>query len=182
MKKIIAIALTLVLLCSAVSVFADSVPSKTTDDLVAIEITVENPVDGKAPAAAASTDLGVLAAAAEVAKLAEVGADEYFGAEAAAAVAAIVGEGANVDEFLPITVTDYVEGMGDATWIVKFATPYAEGQVVTILIGMPMEDGQLAWNVYEGVGLADGSVQFTVPGDVMVALVNGSALLAVCSL
>lgn len=183
MKKIIALVLSLVLLCSASAVFADATPSKTTADLVAAEVAVENPVEGKTPALEAATEQADLdAAAAELAKLTEQGVDAYFGAEAVAAVAAILGEGAevSVDEFLPIKVVDYEEGMGDATITLEFPTAYAAGEKVAILVGLPEGDA-IVWNVYEGVGLENGQVQFTLPADVMLAIVNGTALVAVVS-
>ncbi len=183
MKKIIAFALTLVLLCSAATAFAEAVPSKTTDDLSNVEVTVENPVEGKTPAMAAATEPEKLEAAAEeLAKLQAAGSVEgYFGEETAKAIAAIVGEGAeaSVDEFLPVTVLEYDESMGEATIVMAFATPFENGEKVAVLIGLCQEAGEVEWSVYEGVGTEDGRLQFTVPADAMVAIMDGTALLAV---
>lgn len=185
MKKIIAIALTLVMLCGAVTVFADTelvTPSKTTEDLTAIESTVENPVAGKTVTVAAAEDQTV--AEAELEKAAAAGTVEaYFGEEATKAIQAILGEGAEIslDEFLAVTVEGYEDEMGNVTVTAKFPTAYAEGEKVAVLIGTFDAEKNLTWNVVEGVGLEDGSVQFAMDAATAKAVAEGNALFAICS-
>lgn len=185
MKKIIAIALTLALLCGAVTVFADTeltVPSKTTGDLTSFEVVVENPVEGKkvtmAPAAAQD------AAEAEIKKAQEAKTLEaYFGAEVTNAIKAILGDDAalSVDEFLAISAEGYEDGMGNATITAKFPTPYAKDEKVAVSVGIFDAEKNLTWTVFEGVGLEDGCVRFTVDPLTFAAIQVGGALLIACS-
>lgn len=185
MKKIIAIALTLMMLCGAVTAFADTelvTPSKTTEDLTTIESTVENPVAGKTVTVAAAEDQTV--AEAELEKAAAAGTVEaYFGEEATKAIQAILGEGAEIslDEFMVVTVEGYADEMGNVTVTAKFPTAYAEGEKVAVLIGTFDAEKNLTWNVVEGVGQKDGSVQYVVDAATMALIQNGEALVAVCS-
>ena len=118
MKKLIAIALTLVMLCGAVAVLADTglaTPSKTTDDLTAFEVTVESPVDGKAVAILPINEntvdditkyqANLDAAEAELEKAQNAKTLEaYFGNEVAEKIAAILSDNAGIsmDEFLAV--------------------------------------------------------------------------------
>jgi len=189
MKKVVSIALMVALLLVAAVAIADTeltVPSKTTDDLAEATAAVANPVEGKTPAVSfnvADDAPQAIAAEAELAKVQAAGTLEgYFNAETVAAVQAILGEGEiSMDEFLPFVITDYEEAMGDLIITAKFATPYENGEKVAVLVGLVGEDGAVAWTVYEGVGLADGSVQFTVEPATALAIVNGTALLNVLS-
>ena len=195
MKKLIAIALTLVMLCGAVAVLADTglaTPSKTTDDLANFEVTVENPVDGKVVAIIPVGDSAeeavkykdiLEAAASELEKAQAAGsAEAYFGGDTAKAITDILGADAEIslDELLAVYAVGYEEGMGSATVAVQVATPYEKGENVAAMIGF-VENNNVTWNVFEGFGLEDGRVQLTVPADVMLALMNGSALFAICS-
>ena len=195
MKKIIAIALTLMMLCGAVSVFADtnmSTPSKTTDDFTTFEVTVENPVDGKAvvilPINENTVDdvtkyqANLDAAEAELEKAQNAKTLEaYFGNEPAAAVAAILGDNAiSMDEFLAVIEQGYEDGMGNATVTAQVATPYEKDEKVAAMIGI-LKDSALTWNTYEAVGLEDGRIQFTVDAETMKAMGTEIALFAVCS-
>ena len=195
MKKIIAIALTLMMLCGAVSVFADtnmSTPSKTTDDFTTFEVTVENPVDGKAvvilPINENTVDdvtkyqANLDAAEAELEKAQNAKTLEaYVGNEPAAAVAAILGDNAiSMDEFLAVIEQGYEDGMGNATVTAQVATPYEKDEKVAAMIGI-LKDGALTWNTYEAVGLEDGRIQFTVDAETMKAMGTEIALFAVCS-
>ena len=196
MKKIIAIALTLVLLCSAVTVLADSglvTPSKTTEDLVSFEVTVEHPVDGKAVVILPITEETVgdltnyqanLDAAdkeLEKAQAAET-VEAYFGAEAAGKIAEVLGADAEIsmDELLAVIAQGYEDGMGNATVTAQVATPYGKDEKVAVLIGIVKDDAP-TWNVYEAVGLDDGRLQFTVDAETMKAVMENIILFAVCS-
>ena len=192
MKKIISFALVAVMLCVAFAAFAEgvSVPSKTTDDMTSFDVTVENPVDGKAvsllPINESTVDditkyqANLDNADAELKKLQEAASlDAYFG-DAAKEIAAILGDGEiSVDEFLAVIEIGYEDGMGNATIKAKFATPYEKDEKVAVLIGIPGD--AIAWKTFEGVGQDDGSVQFTVDADTMKAIEANTAILAACS-
>ena len=181
MKKIVAIALTLALLCGAVTVFADTltVPSKTTEDLTTFEVTVENPVDGKAVILVPIANQEE--AEAELAKIqAAKSVVDYFGEEAGKVITDTLGTEISLDEFMAVIEQGYEEGMGAATVTAKVATPYEKDEKAVALIGMA-KDGELAWNAYEAVGLADGRLQFVVDADTMLKLMNGTALYGICS-
>ena len=195
MKKLIVIALTLVMLCGAVAVSADTemaAPSKTTDDFANFDVTVENPVDGKVVAIVPVSDSAeeavkykdiLAAAASELEKAQAAGSVEaYFGGDTAKAITDILGANAEIslDEFLAVYATGYEEGMGSATVAVQVATPYEKDEKVAAMIGL-LDNNNVTWNVFEGAGLEDGRVQFTVPANVMLALTNGSGLFAICS-
>ena len=192
MTKIIAIALTLVLLCSAVTVLADSglvTPSKTTGDLVSLEVAVEHPVDGKAVVIIPVTEemvnyqanLDAADKELEKAQAAET-VEAYFGAEAAGKIAEVLGADAEIsmDELLAVIAQGYEDGMGNATVTAQVATPYGKDEKVAVLIGIVKDDAP-TWNVYEAVGLDDGRLQFTVDAETMKAVMENITLLAVCS-
>lgn len=179
MKKIIAIALTLMLLCGATTVLAATdmaTPSKTTGDMTTFEVTVAGknvtlqPVYGSA---FADDEL----AKAQNAKTLEA----YFGEDAAKAIAAIVGTDAvSLDEFMAICSQGYEENMGKLTITSKTATPYEKDEKVAACFGV-VKDGVLTWSVYEAVGQEDGGLQFEVAPDTMLALETETVLFALCS-
>ena len=193
MKKIIAIALTLVLLCGAVTVLADSelvTPSKTTGDLISFEVTVEHPVDGKAVTLlpitedmAADYQANLDAADKQLEKAQAAGTLEaYFGADVAGKIAGILGADAEIsmDELLAVIAQGYEDGMGNAAVTAQVATPYEKDEKAAVMIGI-VKDDVVTWNVYEAVGLEDGRLQFTVDAETMKAVMENITLLAVCS-
>ena len=193
MKKIIAIALTLVLLCGAVTVLADSelvTPSKTTGDLISFEVTVEHPVDGKAVTLlpitedmAADYQANLDAADKQLEKAQAAGTLEaYFGADVAGKIAGILGADAEIsmDELLAVVAQGYEDGMGNAAVTAQVATPYEKDEKAAVMIGI-VKDDVVTWNVYEAVGLEDGRLQFTVDAETMKAVMENITLLAVCS-
>lgn len=196
MKKIIAIALALVMLCGAVTALADTglvTPSKTTEDLVTFEVTVEHPVEGKTvvimPINEQTVDdvtkyqanLDTADDELEKAQTAKT-VEAYFDEETSKAVAAILGENAvvSMDELFAILQSGYEEGMGDATVAAEVATPYAKGEKAAALIGI-VKDDVVTWHVYEAVGLEDGRLQFTVDAMTMLEINPNITLFAVCS-
>ena len=193
MKKIIAIALTLVLLCGAVTVLADSelvTPSKTTGDLISFEVTVEHPVDGKAVTLlpitedmAADYQANLDAADKQLEKAQAAGTLEaYFGADVAGKIAEVLGADAEIsmDELLAVVAQGYEDGMGNAAVTAQVATPYEKDEKAAVMIGI-VKDDVVTWNVYEAVGLDDGRLQFTVDAETMKAVMENITLLAVCS-
>lgn len=184
MKKIIAIALTLMLLCGATSVFATglAIPSKTTEDLTSFEVKVETPVDGKQVTMAPAASQATAEAELEKAQAAQT-AEGYFGEEATKAIKDILGDNAeiSIDEFLAISAEGYEDGMGEITIIAKFPTPYAKDEKVAVSFGTFDAEKVLTWKVFEGIGLQDGRVQFKLDPESFKTLQAGEALLAACS-
>lgn len=185
MKKIIAIALALVLLCGATAVLADTelvTPSKTTQDLISFTVEeVENPVEGKTVTMAPAADQAAAEAELEKAQNAKT-VEAYFGEETTAAVKTILGEKAEIsmDELLAVSMEGYEDGMGNVVIIAKFPTSYAKDEKVAVLIGV-INDNVTAWKAVEGVGLEDGSVRFTVDPETALAIEEDIALFSVLS-
>ena len=183
MKKIIAIALTLAMLCGAVTVFADTelvVPSKTTDDLVSFEATVENPVAGKTVSVEIA-DNDASEKALEKAQAAGT-VESYFGEETAKAIAAVLGEDVEIsmDELTAVVLKDYEEANGVVTVNAQFSTPYEKDEKVAVGVGIPVGE-DVNWTIFEGIGQEDGNVVFVVDAETAKAIAADYALLAVCS-
>ena len=120
------------------------------------------------------SESAVEAAAEELAKAAE-DADAYFG-EAAEEAKAITGnDELEIVEFAPVTVGGYTDDMGDIGITITAPTAAEEGQAVAVMLCVNGE-----WTAFEGVGNADGSIDFTLSADVAKAASEaGSAMLAI---
>ena len=182
MKKIIAIALTLMLLCSATTVLAADMttPSKTTGDMIWFEVTVENPVEGKE--VNLKPLFGSAFADSELAKAREAKTVEgYFGEDVAKQITEIVGSNSvSLDEFMAVYSQGYEEGMGNGNIKSHTPTSYGYGEKAAACFGI-IKDGVLTWNVYEAVGLADGRLEFNVDAETMMAFETETVLFALCS-
>lgn len=184
MKKIIAVALSLMLLCGAVAAFADTeliTPSKTTEDMTSFQVEVENPVEGKTVTMAPAEDQAAAEAELEKAQAAKT-VEAYFGEEVTKAIQEILGENAEIsmDELLAITVEGYEDGMGNATVTAKFPVVYAKDEKVAVMVGIFDAEKNLTWNTYEGIGQEDGTVKFMVDAATFAAIESDGALVAVC--
>ena len=71
--------------------------------------------------------------------------------------------------------------MGNATITAKFPTPYAVDEKVAVSVGTYDADKNLTWKVFEGKGVENGYVQFTVDAETYLAIQANEALLTVCS-
>lgn len=210
MKKFACIILALAL-CLGMAAMAESVPSRTTTDMVQFEATAENmPAD----AAVIFTSVATIPAEemtpeqqekvavcdAELQKLAaSESVEAYFGEVTDAQgnpvqlTEALGTDQLNVFEFFPLNVEGYEEEYGAVTTTMLLSTPYAEGDTVAVLIGVVTvnEDGaqSVAWQMFEGVGLAPvegqeettGRIQVTLPPEIITQIHNGTALMAVIS-
>lgn len=99
----------------------------------------------------------------------------------------------NVFEFCPAIAGGFQEDCGKVTATMLFSTPYEEGEQVLVLIGIVTvnEDGTqtVAWQVFEGVGQGAvegqeetyGSIQVELTPEIVEAIQNETALLAVVS-
>ena len=96
---------------------------------------------------------------------------------------ALAAQTLDVFEFMPLIVENYEDTYGDVTLTFQFKTPYAEGEELLVLVGIRnSETGEIAWTAFEGVGIGEeGSVQVVFTPEIMDAIQNNMALLAVVS-
>jgi len=164
MKKLVSIILVLALCLSTVAAFAEevteSVPSKTTGDLVALE-TEDNVVfvidtDNEM----AQEELQKLIAAPSIA--------EYFGDVVSAdGTVAPLPEGVVIEEFFAVEVSGYDEEDGEVELVLVMPGPYEIGEEVMLLVGIPEGDDTLTWYAFEGVATAVDSISVTLTDEAM---------------
>lgn len=68
----------------------------------------------------------------------------------------------------------------------QFSTPYEKDEKVIVLIGLAKEnqDGvqSIEWTAYEGIGVEEqGCIQVELDPEIILAIQNGTALLAIVS-
>lgn len=188
MKKLLCLVITLVLCFGCTVSLAGS--SKTTDDMTYVadmggvedlEISLLSEDDPRYEPyrQPIETVLANLAAAESV--------EAYFGSEAESEFKAVLGEGPySVHELAPLLVENYdPEKHGDVQITLNFPTPYARGQKVIVMIGLittqPDGTSTVEWFAYEGTVVANGRIQFTLDSEMMLAIQNGLALIAIVS-
>lgn len=163
MKKTLGLVLSLVMILTAVSAFA-AVPSKTTADLVTV--TTDNPnvtvtaTENNSPAVTAL--------------LTALSANNAI----PAAAAAVLPEGSTYSK-VEEAVTLKIEGgtaEKDLVINLKFPESFA-GKKVAVLLGVLDNDTITEWKFVEGVGKDDGSVDFTLDGEIQDWL-NGREFIA----
>ena len=188
MKRFVCIVAALVCIASV----AVAAPSKTTGDMSSSttapvqETVVANPtidVNGSDAASAALCNE-------EVAKLQASGsAAAYFGdvkdaAGNAVSLASVLGtDDVKVNEFVPLVIKDYDVSYGNVRSTFKMPTAYAQGEKVVVLVGVKNPaTGEIEWVALEGVGVGtDGEIQVEFPAELLAAIQNGNALMAVAS-
>lgn len=210
MKRIVCVVFALLVLLSAAAV-AESVPSKTTLDLTKFEVTAENlPQDASfflMPVNAPTMDEAlpeyqehIEICEKEVGKLAaSESVEAYFGevkgadGETVSLKEMLGAEELNVFEFCPAIAGGYQEAYGKVTATMLFSTPYEKDEKVVLMIGLVTvnADGTqtVEWYAFEGTGLgalegqeeAKGGVRVELSAQIVEAIQNGTALLAVVS-
>lgn len=198
MKKIVSILVALILCLSAVA-FAESVPSKTTSDLVQFEIVADNlPADSgffiqTVVESDETSQQSVEICKNEIAKLAQSeNVAAYFGEVKNAAgetvdMKELLGSDTlNVYEFCTLSAGLYEESYGNVSVNMLFSTPYEKDEKVVVLIGLVSENSDgtqsIEWIAYEGVGTGDqGGVQVELDSEIILAIQNGTALMAIVS-
>lgn len=179
MKKFACLLVALLLCCMAVAT-AEYVPSKTVANLTQIETA------SSAYIAVTDDDAKVALCNDEIAKLGATTAEAYFAdvkdaAGNAVALKDILGtEELNVYEFVPATAGNFDETTGDVAATLLFATPYAADAKVIVVVGVVNADA-IEWTALEGTVNADGAVEVVFPAALVMAMQNGTALLAVVS-
>lgn len=197
MKRLVCIVLALV--CFAAVAAADSVPSKTTGDLAQVEdvqaesmpadagliVAVNESGKSEEHAETCQDELGKLQETAE--QTGSVG--DYFGdvkdaeGNSVSLQEQLGTDNVKVNEFAPLIVDNYEESYGKVTTTFKLPTSYAQGEKVVFLVGIPnAETGEIEWIALEGVGVGeDGAIQVEFPPELLIAIQNSNALMAVAS-
>lgn len=190
-------ALMTAILCLVASASAESVPSKSTADMTIVEIQSETlPEDSEffvLPVTGEDTE-----AYAEHLAFCQAEIENLMAAETVEAhfadVTDVEGnpvslteyletETLNVYEFMPIVIGNYDAAYGSVTLTFQFTTPYEVDQKVLVLIGMIDEETKtMKWIALEGLGVGtDGGIQVEFPPEVLEAIQNGLALMAIIS-
>lgn len=192
MKKLISLVLVFLF---ALTTCAFAVPSKSTADMATVEVAGDNiPADsGFAITPVVDETVNealVKTVQAEIAKLAEsASAVEYFGEVKDAegnvvSLTELLGvDTVNVFEFMPLSVENYDVAYGNVTATFQFATVYAEGEEVLVLIGVVNEETEaVEWTALNGVGTgAEGAIEVEFTPEVLEAIQGGEAMMAVVS-
>ena len=194
MKKLVC--LILVLSCIGTMAMAASVPSKSTADLVqTVEVKTETGVVAENLVVAPVVDevvykAKVEACQAEITKIAQsASVVEYFGevkdsTGKAVSLTEVLGtENATVNEFMPLVVENYDATYGKVSVGFKFSTPYAKDEPVVVMVGVVNpETGLIEWVALEGVGTGiDGGIEVEFTAELLEAIQNGDAMMAVLS-
>lgn len=99
----------------------------------------------------------------------------------------------NVFEFCPVIAGGFQEDCGEVTANMLFPTPYEKDEKVDVLIGIVtiLEDDThiVTWKAFEGIGLdavigqeeTHGSIRSVFTSEIVLAIQNGIALLAIVS-
>lgn len=210
MKKLIGPMLALALCMTALGALAESVPSRTTDDLIHFTVTAENHPGGgelflrpvqEAEAQTYQEHLDVCKV--EIEKLAASESPEaYFGdvinmtdmsGKTVTLRELMVENELNVFEFCPLLAGGFHAESGKVTAEMLFSTPYEKDERVIVMIGIVTVDADsaqsVAWHAFEGIGLGAQDVEVEYAGRIQVALdprtlkavQDGTALLAIVS-
>lgn len=191
MKKLLC--LVLALLCIASFALADSVPSKSTADMVSVQVQGNIPADSGfvlTPVVDSITyQVAVEACQNQIEKLAaSASVEAYFGEVKdgdgnVISLKEILGtDTLNVNEFMPVVVENYEESYGDVTATFQFSTPYAQGEEVLVLVGVINAlTGEVEWVALAGVGTADGGIEVTFTAAILSAIQSNTAMMAVVS-
>lgn len=193
MKKLIC--LVLVLLCFASVAAAESVPSKTTADMVTVtEIKTGTGVVASNLVIATTEDTkAVEACSKQIEKLvASASVVEYFGeikdseGNEVKIVELLNSENVTVNEFVPLVVYNYSAAYGNVTVSFTFSTPYEADKPVLVLVGITNPTtGEIEWVALEGVGTGvDGGISVEFTSEILEAIEaiqNGTAMMAVVS-
>lgn len=186
MKKLLC--LVLALLCVATAAMASAVPSKSTADMVSVQVQGANvpasftiaPVVDAARTQACQAEIAKLAASASV--------EAYFGQVTDASgnvvsLSALLGtDNLSVNEFMPVDVPEYDASYGDVDVVFQFSTPYEAGEEVLALIGIQGAQDEVDWTALEGVGTGtDGGVEINFTSDVLAAMQGADCLMAIVS-
>lgn len=205
MKKFTCLVIAL-MLCMTATAFAESIPSRMTDDMTIVEVETENPQTDSGffikPVVEEDVDYQnrIDTCNAEIEKLAvSSDVETYFGEVIdnegnAVSIKEILGtDTLNVFEFCPLIAGGYEESYGKVIAKMIFSTPYEKDEKVVVMIGLVTVDENgvqtIQWIAYEGIGLGSvegvaeemGGIQVELDPEIVKAIEEGITLLAVVS-
>ena len=184
MKKIMALLITFTMLACSFAV-AESVPSKTTGDMTMFEIDVENP-GNEGPVLYAEPSESADAALIDLINADSI--EAYFAdAVTVDGKPAVITEmlelssqELNIYEFTGCFAHGFVDDCGRVIGKMTFATPYPEGEKVIAMIGIVKKD-YVQWTALEGTADETGAIVAVFPQDLVLAIQNGTAMIAIIS-
>lgn len=188
-KKIVALALALAMVFCMASI-AYAVPSKTTPDMVKpVEVKSTTGVQIKPDFALNTvqdekTDKILVEIQTFVATVAAAPV-KYFDADVQQAIAEKLPAGTNLNylkmnEFVAIETKNFDTSYGDVETKIQVASTYTNGQKVVAVVGYVGADGKMVW-VPIDAEVENGLVKVVFPADVLEAINNGTASLAILS-
>lgn len=188
-KKIVALALALAMVFCMASI-AYAVPSKTTPDMVKpVEVKSTTGVQIKPDFVLntvqdAKTDKVLEEIQTFVATVAAAPV-KYFDADVQQAIAEKLPAGTNLNylkmnEFVAIETKNFDTSYGDVETKIQVASTYTNGQKVVAVVGYVGADGKMVW-VPIDAEVENGLVKVVFPADVLEAINNGTASLAILS-
>lgn len=188
-KKIVALALALAMVFCMASI-AYAVPSKTTPDMVKpVEVKSTTGVQIKPDFVLntvqdAKTDKILEEIQTFVATVAAAPV-KYFDADVQQAIAEKLPAGTNLNylkmnEFVAIETKNFDTSYGDVETKIQVASTYTNGQKVVAVVGYVGADGKMVW-VPIDAEVENGLVKVVFPADVLDAINNGTASLAILS-
>ena len=205
MKKILSLALTLVLVLTAVSALASEptvAPSKKNQDIQQSEVketvteapaadTTNTANTGAANAAAntvATTPEPITSTVVADSETTDALKEEFAKAVEAGDVSAVLPENlqsavagfTKVNESVTVRLNGDVSEVTNITVNYKLETPYAEGEKVMVAYAVTV-NGQVQWILVEGTAQKDGSINVTLNAEALAMLVNRDATLIVLS-
>lgn len=205
MKKILSLALTLVLVLTAVSALASEptvAPSKKNQDIQQSEVketvteapaadTTNTANTGAANAAAntvATTPEPITSTVVADSETTDALKEEFAKAVEAGDVSAVLPENlqsavagfTKVNEIVTVRLNGDVSEVTNITVNYKLETPYAEGEKVMVAYAVTV-NGQVQWILVEGTAQKDGSINVTLNAEALAMLVNRDATLIVLS-
>lgn len=168
MKKILALVMALVLAVSVCAAFAEeSAPSKTVEDMVAVEILSENNEDFELTAATVISDefdaeLENLAACEDLVAYLGIDTDEQL----------VCME---IVEMAAVNAADDT----DVKLLVEVATPFAKDAKVCLAIGFKNEEGVVEYTIVPAEVTEDGALVVELPYEIVARMMQQPALVLV---
>ena len=181
MKKILSLAIVLVLAMTAVSVLAEG--SKTGDDIPAATV-VTAPNKGNQEKEE-QVSLEIIDDTEETAAVIQLFKDAFDAGDVLAPLpedvrSKIPEDRTNINEMVTARFVGDVEALEDDLKIIlQLDTPYEKDQEVSILFGKLGDP--VAWKVFEAIGTEDGKLEFTLHADEVKEYGNDPFVLAVAS-
>ncbi len=197
MRKGLYLLLVIALVVTSVPAFAQSAPSKTTQDMAIVtKIEASSGVVLPDDFVIQPAKEGLASANTELTKIADFVTQnqptpiQYFDATIQEEAAKLLPEGTDLEkfemnEFIPVVVENYSAEYGDITVSFSFATKYSEGQLLLAMLGVVTGTNSDGTPIVEWIPLAaqgvDGLVQITFTQEALSAMQGNECMLAILS-